>query len=134
MNLLFKRHDGTFVAEVNGRPYHVTDDDPLFAGAAEAAAAMGAELHFEPPPETPVVLQAPTVSRAQAQIALYNAGLLDQLEATIASHPYRPVRIWYESANYWERGHPYVQALAVDMGLTEEQVDDLWLAATRVVL
>lgn len=79
---------------------------------------------------TPAVPAA--VSKAQAQMALLNAGLLDQLEAAIAAHPYRPVRIWYEGANVWERAHPYVSTLAPELGLTEEQIDALFIAAAKL--
>ncbi|MEZ2409839.1 hypothetical protein AB6806_23895 [Bosea sp. RCC_152_1] len=72
------------------------------------------------------------VSRAQAQMALFNAGLLDDLETIIANHPYRPVRIWYESANIWERANPYVSMLAPELNLTEEQIDALFVAAAKL--
>lgn len=72
------------------------------------------------------------VSKAQAQMALYNIGLLDDLEAAIAAHPYRPVRIWYDSANYWERANPYVSMLAPELGLTDEQIDALFVEAAKL--
>lgn len=28
MDVQYKRHDGTFVAIINGNPYHVTQSDP----------------------------------------------------------------------------------------------------------
>ena len=33
MEILHKRKDGTFVATVNGMPYHIIPEDPLFAKA-----------------------------------------------------------------------------------------------------
>lgn len=83
-------------------------------------------------PEAPPPLMTPTVSSAQARLALYNAGLLDDLEAIIAAHPYRPVRIWYEGANMWERTNPYVSILGPELGLTEEQIDALFIAAANL--
>nr|WP_047575679.1 hypothetical protein [Methylobacterium sp. ZNC0032] len=84
-------------------------------------------------PYVPPVPPAPTVvSKAQAQMALYNAGLLDQLEAVIAAHEYRPVRIWYDSANEWLRSNPYVSMLAPELGITEEEIDALFIAAARL--
>ena len=50
MELLFKRHNGTFVALVNGNPYHVIPDDPMFPDAQDTAAQMGDKLQLEPPP------------------------------------------------------------------------------------
>jgi hypothetical protein len=45
-DLLHRRDDGTFVIRLNGNPYHVTHDDPLYPEVA--AAAEGVDL----PPET----------------------------------------------------------------------------------
>lgn len=36
MEIKYRRSDGSFVAIVNGLPYHVTSDDPLFGLACEA--------------------------------------------------------------------------------------------------
>lgn len=72
------------------------------------------------------------VSRAQAQMALFNAGLLDDLEAIISAHPYRPVRIWYNSANIWERSNPYISMLAPELNLTEEQINGLFAEAAKL--
>lgn len=69
MKLLFKRHDGTFVAEVNGIPYHVTPEDTwnpdYFAEAQAVAAEIGDALGFEPPPPPPPpeVPQPPTADK-----------------------------------------------------------------------
>ena len=49
MDVLFKRQDGSFVATINGLPYHVTPDDPIFAEAQ----AAGADAPFEPAPPPP---------------------------------------------------------------------------------
>ncbi|MDF2984296.1 MAG: hypothetical protein K0Q69_4068 [Devosia sp.] len=79
------------------------------------------------PREVPV-----SVTRAQAKIALYNAGLLANAEALVANHPYPPVRIWYSDASVWERTNPYVNSLATELGLSDEQVDDLFVVAALI--
>lgn len=81
------------------------------------------------PPEVP---QPTIVSASQAKIALYNAGLLEDVEAAVAVHPYEPVRIWYEAANEWHRGHAYVQALGLELGLTDDVIDGLFVAANML--
>lgn len=70
-----------------------------------------------------------SVSKAQGMMALYNAGLLGQLEDLIANHPYPPVRIWFANANQWERSNPYILSLGPELGLTEEGIDNLFKAA-----
>lgn len=53
MDLLFKRPDGSFVAKVNGWPYHVTADDPLYEAALAAATKLGKNIAFEQPAPSP---------------------------------------------------------------------------------
>ncbi|WGD31647.1 hypothetical protein AncyloWKF20_07465 [Ancylobacter sp. WKF20] len=73
------------------------------------------------------------VTRAQALIALYEAGMLEAVEAAVAAHPYAPVRLWWNNALNFERTNPYLTALAVEVGLTDENVDRLFVSAsTRI--
>lgn len=83
----------------------------------------------------PLVRVPDKVSPAQAEIALFNfdnGGLLANVNAVIDDFPYEPVRIWWRKATYISRGHPYLQALAAEVGLTDEQVDGLFLAAAKL--
>ena len=83
-----------------------------------------------PEPPSATTPPPPAVSASQAKIALYNAGLLDQVKTLVGAHPYEPVRIWYADANQWERGHVYVQALGAELGLTAGDIDALFQAAS----
>lgn len=74
-----------------------------------------------------------SVTRAQALLALYNFDLLTQLESMIAEHPYPPVKIWFNNANEWYRDNVYVQALGPELGLTEQQIDDLFIQASQIL-
>lgn len=50
MNVLFRRLDGSFVADINGLPYHVTAEEPaLYALALQ----HGLSAPFEPAPQPP---------------------------------------------------------------------------------
>lgn len=79
----------------------------------------------------PVALIPSTVSAAQAKLALDAAGILDDVEVMIAAHPVRAVCIWYANANAWERTHPYVSALGLEMSLDDIAIDALFIAAER---
>lgn len=58
MQLTHRRPDGSFVATVNGWPYHIVEGDPLYWEQAQAEAAeLGEALPFEPVPVPP----APTL-------------------------------------------------------------------------
>ena len=68
MELSYRRPDGSFVATVNGFPYHVVADDPLFSVASAMAAQMGEALPFEPVPPTPSEAELLAGRRAAATI------------------------------------------------------------------
>jgi hypothetical protein len=82
---------------------------------------------FAAPPPPPVI----RVSKAQAKLALLDAGLLEQVESIIANHTYAAIRIWYADSNDWDRNSPYVAAIAIELGIDESVIDDLFRAASR---
>lgn len=79
-----------------------------------------------PLPETPK-----SVSPYQARVALHAAGLLDAVEASITGAD-MPARIAWEYATVFERHSPFIVALAPMLGLTEQQIDELFLAASQI--
>ena len=98
------------------------------AGRPDEWAAMlawGAPAEYAAPP-----LTVTEVTAAQAKLAFDAAGLLDDVEAMIAAHPVRAVRIWFADANVWERSHPYVSALGAEMSLDDTTIDALFAAAS----
>ncbi len=62
-----QRLDGTFVIEHQGNPYHVIEDDPLFAECVEAYDALEEEPPDEPVPE-PVELPPDPMAALLARI------------------------------------------------------------------
>lgn len=69
-------------------------------------------------------------SPAQGRLALLQAGMLDTVEAWVASQS-RAVQIEYDARTEWRRTWPLVVDAAEALGLTEAQLDDLFaLAAT----
>lgn len=69
----------------------------------------------------------PAITRAQGRLTLHRAGLLEQAEAVIAAADIE-ARIWYEDAQEWERGHHVVEQMRLALGLTHEQIDELFLS------
>ncbi|MGE8105144.1 hypothetical protein ACQKP1_15805 [Allorhizobium sp. NPDC080224] len=53
ITLQYRRADGTFVALVDGLPYHVAEGDALLGIAQEIADELGDNLQFEPAPPEP---------------------------------------------------------------------------------
>lgn len=83
-----------------------------------------------PAPTTPLVPEA--VTARQARLALLGAGKLAMVEGALAQIPGvqgEAARIEWEYATDIRRDSPLIGALAPMLGLTSEQVDDLFRAA-----
>lgn len=73
-----------------------------------------------------------TVTMRQARLALLQANLLHLVDAAIGSldEPDRSAaRIEWEYSQEVERDHSFLQTLAAELGLTEEQIGDLFMLA-----
>jgi len=83
-----------------------------------------------PPPGVPQ-----SVTMRQARLALHAAGLLTGVDAAIAAMP-EPDRtaaqITWEFAATVDRQFGMVPALAAAMGMTDTQIDDLFIAAFKL--
>lgn len=89
---------------------------------------------FTPPvSEQPEALPVPeAVTARQARLALLGAGVLGMVEQALASMPGVEgdvARIEWEYAQEIRRDSPLIGALAPALGLTGEQVDDLFRSA-----
>ncbi|MEI4470914.1 hypothetical protein [Frigidibacter sp. MR17.24] len=145
----FRREDGSYVITVNGLPYHVTAEDPLFS------AVDGSDAPLELPPEAPVLSieeQRAAMSLTDLQFAMAAAGLglmtTAEAEAWVArgelpvlaltaisalpeaEQPF--ARIRFAGARTIERLDPFMPALQAAAGLTDEQVDALFAAGAAL--
>lgn len=84
--------------------------------------------------DAPVAGPQPITMR-QARLALLQAGLLSSVEAAIAALP-EPERtaahIEWEYATEMKRDHVLISTLAVGLGLSAEQIDNLFQAAVAL--
>jgi len=81
-------------------------------------------------PPTPIPA---TVTRFQALAVLAAGGYLDTVRTYIATLDQDNItRLAWESASEWERTSPTLNALAAMLGLTDTEVDDLFVAAAQV--
>lgn len=90
-----------------------------------------AEAEALRPVPAPVVPQV--VSRFQARAALLLAGLLDDVEALMAA-PDTPAlaKLAWADAMEFERQSPTIAALAGAVGLTEQDIDALFITAAGI--
>lgn len=79
----------------------------------------------------PVVVVPEVVSMRQARLALLAASLLDDVEAAIAAAP-QAARIEWEYATEVHRDYGLVLTLAPALGLTDQQLDDLFVTAASL--
>lgn len=83
-------------------------------------------------PDPPAPPPIPTeVSAAQGRLALLQAGVLDALEAWITTQP-RATQIEYAARGTWRRDWPLVAMGAEALGLTEAQLDELFILAATL--
>ena len=115
--------------------YDPSTEVPRFVGIDWHVVPLSVRDGYVPPPPIPQAQPVPAeVSPAQAKTALYDAGLYSQVEAILAGTAYTPMRIWWDSALAWRLDNPYIHALAAELDLTDDQVEDLFRQAAKVVL
>ncbi len=79
-----------------------------------------------PPPEIPR-----SVTPRQVRLLLLSQGLLDQVEAIIAASD-KATQITWEFATEFRRDNPLLLALGYNLGLTDEQIDQFFIAAAQL--
>lgn len=70
-------------------------------------------------------------SRFQAKAALHAAGLLNQVEAALSEDDAFAQLAWAEASEF-RRTSPTMLSLAESLGMTDEQLDDLFRAAMAI--
>lgn len=119
------------VPDHRGRVYWLADGsrhEITERGIDPPVDALDAEPVLPPSPPTVVTMR-------QARRALYDAGLLEQVNAAVAASPGvlgDKARIDWEFAQDIKRDDPIVQALIPSLGLTEPQLDALFTAAADI--
>ncbi|MBB4039112.1 hypothetical protein GGR34_000747 [Microvirga flocculans] len=63
--------------------------------------------------------------------AVEGENLLELTEAVIAQYPL-DIRMWYQAALHWKKSNPYVRGIALELGLTDEHLDELFFYASQL--
>lgn len=71
------------------------------------------------------------IPMAPAREALFNAGLLNDIDAHIATMS-EADQIWWSYAEKIHRAFPLVETVRVALNLTNEQIDNLFIAAEQI--
>ena len=75
-------------------------------------------------------LSVKEITPLQAKLQLLEMGLLDEVEAMVATD--RKVQLYWEYASVIEREHETLKTMAVALGLTDEQLDEMFIAASKL--
>ena len=67
----------------------------------------------------------PTLTPIEFDIKLVDAGLYDQVQSLIKSDV--KLRIAYTRATFFSRTDPFIEQARIALGLTDEQVDGMWM-------
>ena len=71
-----------------------------------------------------------TISQVQCRLVLLEAGLLDELERII--HNSKESEIIWKYASYIERDNVLITTMGEALNLSEEQIDDLFIRASKI--
>ena len=67
----------------------------------------------------------PTLTPIEFDIKLIDAGLYDQVQSLIQSDV--KLKIAYTRATFFSRTDPFIDQARIALGLTDEQVDEMWM-------
>lgn len=79
------------------------------------------------PPQQQTIVPA-EVTRRQAVLALYDAGMLSAVESWVASVG-GELEIYWKHSLVFRRNHAFVEAARIELGLTHQQMDGLFISA-----
>lgn len=79
------------------------------------------------PPQPQTIVPA-EVTRRQAVLALYDAGMLPTVKSWVTSIG-GELEIYWDTSPVFRRNHAFVEAARVELGLTHQQMDGLFISA-----
>lgn len=79
----------------------------------------------------PMPIEVPqSLTPRQTRLALLQATLLDEVETMLSTN--REMQIWWEYSLEILRDHPHIIAMGTALGLTESQLDELFIAGANL--
>jgi hypothetical protein len=121
----------------NGKVANIAKaNEPLSKNWIQSDTAAIGDLYdgttFAKPPAPPEPIPQ-VVSRFQARAALYQAGLLEQVE-TVMADPATDMlaKLAWADAQEFKRSSPTIAAFSQQIGLTDEQIDELFKQAAQI--
>jgi len=110
----------------NGRTLVASDTASIGWGYNSSTGVFSAPL---PVPQIPVVPKS--ITPRQCRLILLQQDLLASVEAMIAQQD-EATRITWEFASEFKRDDPLLNQLGVALGLTQQQIDEFFIAAAQI--
>lgn len=125
-----------FYKDLNGQVYeYESPEDREQFGPYDLTLMTDQEVESHLSPPSPVDVVPVSVTMRQARLALLQAGLLSQVEVAINALPEPPrtaARIEWDFSSEVYRDRDFVLMLGNTLGLTSEQMDDLFITAATL--
>lgn len=132
MKALISTYENNRVAQVAETEFPVADGlfwiDCPDDCAADTWLYVDGVLSPKPAP-APTVPQS--VSPRQIRMALTRAGLREAVEAAVLAGD-QDLKDWWEFSTSFERNNPQVEVMATVLGVSTQQLDDLWSLAASL--
>ena len=75
-------------------------------------------------------LKVKVITPLQAKLQLHAMGLLDEVETMVLTD--KTMQLYWEYVLEVQRDHPTLVAMVTQLGLTDEQIDDMFLEASKL--
>ena len=83
------------------------------------------------PPKPVVPIKVPqTITPRQLRLQLLAIELLDEVEALCSAD--RAMNIWFEYSLDFQRSHPMIEAMAAQLGLTQDDMDNFFIEGVKL--
>lgn len=83
--------------------------------------------------EPPAIVAVPTaVTSAQAKIQLKRAGFLKAARDAVDALDDEEIQIWFNEARTWQRSNVHVNEIAAALGISSDEVDELFREAVKI--
>lgn len=115
-------------------PFTASPDDPEEHGRTLFHASKDTAAPYVPPPPEQQRAAMPDLTARQLRLGLLNAGLTpSQVTSTIEALPAgvekETAKVEWEYATTFRRLHPLIATVGAGLGLTDDQIDAMWLSA-----
>ena len=70
------------------------------------------------------------ITPRQCRLQLLALGLLDEVETMCNAN--REMQIWFEYSLDFQRSHPMIEAMGVQLGLTQDDLDTMFIEANKL--